>query len=1289
MNRKILAFLTAAMCFASAVPFNAIAENSVKGLEGLQEKGGSGSLISGEQSDGVYVDYYYKLSDISATAEADTAKLMIDKNYTSDTVSSSCTVKSLAKDLTIDAGDKDIIVLLDEAVLEKTMTVKADKGSVTFFIQGSLTCGKDSRGIVWHEICDGCKVTDDKYIPVTFYGSEDSAVTLTDEAILCGSLRLPYTVLDDRSTGAFKIEYVSESDNKHYMMKPTVIGNALLKKYVNGEGVFAYCAKKADSSELNGLTISKGTKQLTLSEVIPLAKKGDKITWSDFEPYAGDWHGIGMYTHVCNYDLGGGFFLLVEGNPPEEPAVVELYKDGYENRIDIRKDDIDEFMAWASDYYHASELDTAEKKMTLDDVISLSKKGNALDWEDFVIYSGQESGHGYTEWRFELEDGYTLRVMGESKEKAPEKITLYRNDQRKGLEEIDIRTDDVKAFLESKQYYFNEIGSMTKNELKALFAKKGLTEDKGYGVWTKEEVTAVLKDNTFTVCLKPDARFVTKDGTEVLNEASSVAELLKYDDYNITQANYLDFATKLPRDEISLFFSHAEIRTEKNEKGEYVYRRYFHYNFVSMYSDEETQIKKITTALNYLQLNPYLDSFNLIDKSSGYSGQGSSENNISYSIVKLPDKVVYKKGEQIDLKGIQIEVKKDGEEPVVYTYPDVAFDYQSNVPKSPTVTLSTDFRSDKAGTYKVEVVGTKNVSFSVEVVDDSTEKTQENSVMLTTESGDDGCYIHLDLMSGTFSMSGSIYQNFAVFGKFERKGNDLYLYAENGSTNVYVLHREDDYFISQSDEKGINLTKGLAFSAENDAFWEKLTSTNESTVKGDANCDGEVDMSDVVLVMQALANPNKYGLNGTAEHHLTAQGKLNGDMDGDGLTVGDAQAIQKKLLGITENEAPVIKLNTVIPQKGTEYVELKPYESMASSYDPVLSSLDGVGVWFEFQSEKYPLTLTADRGTFKTFTYKSGGIGTVNEVGSTYEVGKSGSVSWVPDDISIPISYEAKIKVTGNDNGKSVDLGTLVVSKNPNSSESAVFVTLQKPNTSASSQPFPKLSDIVTIDNDYLKNKAYQGIGISLEFDSKDYPIALTAAEGGFVVENTDSSTGMYKILGKTCEVGKSGMVILEPIENYMSYDYEFQFSPERLDIEVLVEAIDGDRRVELGKIYIAQVERTKFTASLDAKVVSPYRAVIADKTYVYEKEGVGSDFTITFYADGTYKYYEGVLSSYIGAGTWKVTDDTVIMTEGVSKKVNYLKIKGSDLIFIAEGSDNFYYITVKDGEKFSVKSAE
>ena len=56
--------------------------------------------------------------------------------------------------------------------------------------------------------------------------------------------------------------------------------------------------------------------------------------------------------------------------------------------------------------------------------------------------------------------------------------------------------------------------------------------------------------------------------------------------------------------------------------------------------------------------------------------------------------------------------------------------------------------------------------------------------------------------------------------------------------------------------------------------------TEVSSVVGDANCDGSVDMSDVVLIMQAMANPNKFGLGGTDEHAITEQGWKNADCNG-------------------------------------------------------------------------------------------------------------------------------------------------------------------------------------------------------------------------------------------------------------------------------------------------------------------------------------------------------------------------------------------------------------------------
>ncbi|MCM1006824.1 MAG: glycoside hydrolase [Ruminococcus flavefaciens] len=69
---------------------------------------------------------------------------------------------------------------------------------------------------------------------------------------------------------------------------------------------------------------------------------------------------------------------------------------------------------------------------------------------------------------------------------------------------------------------------------------------------------------------------------------------------------------------------------------------------------------------------------------------------------------------------------------------------------------------------------------------------------------------------------------------------------------------------------------------------------------GDSNCDGKIDMSDAVLIMQSLSNPDKYGLKGTDPSHITDQGLKNADCynTGDGVTNNDALAIQKYKLEI-------------------------------------------------------------------------------------------------------------------------------------------------------------------------------------------------------------------------------------------------------------------------------------------------------------------------------------------------------------------------------------------------------
>nr|WP_278245168.1 leucine-rich repeat protein [Ruminococcus flavefaciens] len=90
-----------------------------------------------------------------------------------------------------------------------------------------------------------------------------------------------------------------------------------------------------------------------------------------------------------------------------------------------------------------------------------------------------------------------------------------------------------------------------------------------------------------------------------------------------------------------------------------------------------------------------------------------------------------------------------------------------------------------------------------------------------------------------------------------------------------------------------------ALETENEPLYnaKRVIPAVEEHIYGDANGDGEIDMSDAVLIMQALANPNKYGVNGTDPSHITSEGFKYADTDGNGLTVNDAQRIQLYLLG--------------------------------------------------------------------------------------------------------------------------------------------------------------------------------------------------------------------------------------------------------------------------------------------------------------------------------------------------------------------------------------------------------
>ena len=93
--------------------------------------------------------------------------------------------------------------------------------------------------------------------------------------------------------------------------------------------------------------------------------------------------------------------------------------------------------------------------------------------------------------------------------------------------------------------------------------------------------------------------------------------------------------------------------------------------------------------------------------------------------------------------------------------------------------------------------------------------------------------------------------------------------------------------------------------------------------------------------------------------------------------------------------------------------------------------------------------------------------------------------------------------------------------------------------------------------------------------------------------------------------------------------------------------------------------------------------------TYTRKNEGLGGldEFSITLNEDGTYSYYETLISSIIGMGNYTIEDGIVTLYEG--NKTFRFRYYLNALEFIAGESDKFTYINLTDGEIFYYKTTE
>ncbi len=82
---------------------------------------------------------------------------------------------------------------------------------------------------------------------------------------------------------------------------------------------------------------------LTLDKVIELSSKGEELTWSDFEQYAYEDIGSGLY--IYRYDIDSNYELRIGGSPSVEPMYIRLVsKANQDNYIDIRTENVQDFI---------------------------------------------------------------------------------------------------------------------------------------------------------------------------------------------------------------------------------------------------------------------------------------------------------------------------------------------------------------------------------------------------------------------------------------------------------------------------------------------------------------------------------------------------------------------------------------------------------------------------------------------------------------------------------------------------------------------------------------------------------------------------------------------------------------------------------------------------------------------------------------------------------------------------------------------------------------------------------
>lgn len=135
------------------------------------------------------------------------------------------------------------------------------------------------------------------------------------------------------------------------------------------------------------------------------------------------------------------------------------------------------------------------------------------------------------------------------------------------------------------------------------------------------------------------------------------------------------------------------------------------------------------------------------------------------------------------------------------------------------------------------------------------------------------------------------------------KCKNITIYGKKGSLAETIANENKFLFVDTSNNTTTaSTTKTTSKATQTTKATTTTTAKPADILYGDANCNGKVDISDAVLIMQSLSNPSKYGPAGSDPTHITKAGQLNADVNetGNGVTNKDALSIQRYALQLID-----------------------------------------------------------------------------------------------------------------------------------------------------------------------------------------------------------------------------------------------------------------------------------------------------------------------------------------------------------------------------------------------------